>query len=402
MVFEFKFADIGEGVSEGEILKWHVTPGQNVKKDQLIVEVMTEKVNVEIAAPVPGIIKELKFFEGDIVKVGQIMFAIEEDTLKTDSKAVKTNKSEGKSKSVEKDDSLFIASDRVKRQRKSDQDLQFSKQDTQQSKISDQQLINERPLASPAIRKEAREHGIDLRFVPGTGPGNRINRTDLENFLKNQAPSQANKISYRPVKPALTFVPKGSEKRIPIKGIRRAISEKMSKSKRTAAHFSYFDEFDMTSIEKLRLEAKKYAEMNQMNVKMTFLPFIIKAVTRSLMDHPSLNASMDEDKEEIVLKGYYNIGIAVDTENGLIVPVIKKADQLNLVGMTKQVNDLANRARENKLKPDEIQGGTYTVTNVGTFGSIMGTPIINQPQVGILALGAIRKVPAVIETSEGD
>jgi pyruvate dehydrogenase E2 component (dihydrolipoamide acetyltransferase) len=350
-------------------------------------------VNVEIAAPVPGKINELKFGEGDIVKVGEVMFTIEESGT-SEQKEVKPSRAKDKPK--EKDDSLFIASDKVRRKRKVTEDKPTTPL-SQQVPITPQ-IVNERPIASPAIRKDAREQNIDLHHIKGTGPGGRITRVDFNNYLE-QGPVSTPSTAFVPVVPKQLQVPKGSEKRIPLKGIRRAIAKSMSKSKQTAAHFSYFDEFDMTALEKLRKDARAYAEKQNIGIKTTYLPFIIKAVTRALMEHPTLNAGMDDEKEEIVLKGFYNIGIAVDTENGLMVPVIKDADQKSIWQLSTEIQDLAGRARTGKLKLDEITGGTFTLTNVGPIGGLMSTPVINHPEVGIIGIHKGKLRPVVVEDS---
>ncbi|MHA1983246.1 MAG: dihydrolipoamide acetyltransferase family protein [Candidatus Hodarchaeales archaeon] len=393
MTYEFKFADIGEGVHEGEILQWHVKAGDSVTKDQLVVEVMTEKVNVEIAAPVPGKINELKFGEGEVVKVGEIMFTIEESESSEPKKETPTK---AKDKPKEKDDSLFVASDKVRRKRRVTET-----KPTPQVEIkapSTPQIVNERPVASPAIRKDAREQNINLQHIKGTGPGGRITRVDFNNYL-DQGSVTAPSTAFVPVEPKQLQVPKGSEKRIPVRGIRRAIAKSMAKSKQTAAHFSYFDEFDMSTLERLRKDARVYAEKQGIPIKVTYLPFIIKAVARALMEHPTLNASMDDDKEEIIVKGYYNIGIAVDTENGLMVPVIKEADQKSIWQLSTEIQDLAGRARTGKLKLDEITGGTFTLTNVGPIGGLMSTPVINHPEVGIIGIHKGKLRPVVVEDS---
>ncbi|MFX1251702.1 MAG: dihydrolipoamide acetyltransferase family protein [Promethearchaeota archaeon] len=398
-MFNFQFADIGEGIHEGEIVAWHVSVGDTVKKDQLIVEVMTEKVTVEITSPVAGVIKELKFEEGDIVEVGQTMFVVDESGAATAPETAPPAEAAAAPKPIvetkEKDDSLFVASERRARKRKEDvsQPPQAPTPSASTTAISTapSEIINERPLASPAIRRTAREKDIDLRYVRGTGPGGRITRQDFMDHL-----AAASRPSVKPSIVGTTVqVPTGTEKRIPIRGIRRAISEKMSKSRKTAAHFSYFDEFDMTALDDLRKAAKKIAENR--GVRITYLPFIIKAVIASLKEFPQLNASLDDENGEIVLKGYYNIGIAVDTPKGLMVPVIKNADQKTIWQLSAEISDLAERARTGKLTLNEITGGTFTITSVGSIGGLMSTPIINWPEVGILGVHRGKLRPVVIE-----
>ncbi|MFX0066719.1 MAG: dihydrolipoamide acetyltransferase family protein [Candidatus Hermodarchaeota archaeon] len=396
-MYYHKFSDIGEGIHEGEIVAWHVSVGDIVKKDQLVVEVMTEKVTVEITSPVAGVIKELKFKEGDIVEVGQTMFTVDESGAATAPETAPPVEAAVAPKPIvetkEKDDSLFVASERQTRKRKADisQLPRAPTPSTTTTYTAPSAIINKRPLASPAIRRAAREKDIDLRYVRGTGPGGRISRQDFMDHL-----AAASRPSVKPSIVGTTVqIPTGTEKRIPVRGIRRAISEKMSKSRKTAAHFSYFDEFDMTALDDLRKAAKKIAETR--GVRITYLPFIIKAVIASLKEFPQLNASLDDENGEIVLKGYYNIGIAVDTPKGLMVPVIKNADQKTIWQLSAEISDLAERARTGKLVLDEITGGTFTITSVGSIGGLMSTPIINWPEVGILGVHRGKLRPVVID-----
>ena len=408
MVVEFKFSDIGEGLHEGEILKWHVKPGDSVKKDQVMVEVMTEKVNVEIAAPSAGIVRELRFNEGDVVKVGQIMFTIDEGSSATKEMKPSPQKKEQISEPEEKekknkpkDDSLFVASEKISRKRVID--VSSSGMMSSQSSVStstrespSSQIINSRPLAAPAIRKAAREKNIDLRTVRGTGPGGRITHEDFMSVIT--LPSSSPSIP-RPMTTPKHIVSPGAEEHIPLKGVRRAIADKMSKSKKTAAHYSYIDEFDMTGLEELRQQTNAYAQSARMGIKVSYLPFIIKALIPALKDHPYLNATLDDEKEEIILKGYYNIGIAVDTENGLIVPIIKDADKKSIWELAREINDLAERARTGKLKLNDMTGGTFTLSNVGPIGGMISTPVINWPEVAIIGINRGNLRPVVSEQS---
>ena len=384
MVFELKFADIGEGVHEGEILKWHVKIGDSVKAEQVVVEVMTEKVNVEITAPVSGKVSSLGKQEGEIITVGEILIAIEE----SDSKQQKTAKKEVDQKikstpssTIEKDDSLFTPS----------QPFQY----VQPKKTQQQKIVNEKPTAAPAIRRKARELGIDLKFIQGSGPGGRITHEDLNaSGLKDNTKSRV--ASKQPT--AIKTVVPGGEQRIPLKGLRRAISQTMRKSKDHAAHYTYVDEVDMSALNQLRNQTKTLAE--QKGVKLTYLPFVIKSVIAALRKYPFLNSSLDEEKQEIVLKNYYNIGIAVATAEGLIVPVVKNADQKDVWQLASEIQDLANRARDGKLKLEDMQGGTFTITSIGNIGGLMATPVINYPEVAILGLMKSKLKP-VVEQSNG-
>lgn len=377
MVFELKFADIGEGVHEGEILKWHVKPGDEVKPEQIVVEVMTEKVNVEITAPVGGRIKSLGKQEGDVIKVGELLISIDESGVIATPKT--PAKQESKAPAVEKDDSLFTAS----------QPFQY----VQPKKKELEAIINEKPLASPAVRKKAREMGIDLKTVQGSGPAGRINHEDL---LKSSSGQSESVGINRTLTNIQTFV-SGGEERIPLRGLRRAISTSMRKSKDHAAHYTYTDEVDMTALDQLRSQTKVLAE--QKGVKLTYLPFVIKAIIGAIKKYPILNSSLDEEKQELVMKKYFNIGIAVATNDGLIVPVVKNADQKDIWQLAAEIQDLSNRARNGKLKLEDMQGGTFTITSVGNIGGTSATPVINYPEVAILGLMRSKLRPVVVESN---
>lgn len=365
MMYELKFADIGEGIHEGEILEWHVKVGDTIKEDQTVAEVNTEKVNVEITSPVDGVVETIEKDEGAIVEVGEILARIETGAAK---EAGSSPPKEEK-QSETKDDSLFKPT------------VAFKESETEPRK-------SVRPiLAAPAIRRKAREMGIELAEVNGSGPGGRILFPDLDAYSKR--PTSA------PVK-VVSELPAGSlEEHIPIRGVRRAIVQNMSKSKHTAAHFSYFDEVDMSALDRLKEEAEALPEGQE--VKMTYLPLIIKSLIPVLKEFPMLNASLDDENEEIIVKHYYNIGIAVDTENGLMVPVIKDADKKDVWQLAREIEDLAARARNGKLNLDEVKGGTFTITSVGNIGGVMATPILRWPEVGILGVMRGKLRPVVIK-----
>jgi pyruvate dehydrogenase E2 component (dihydrolipoamide acetyltransferase) len=368
MVYEFKFADIGEGVHEGEILQWHVKIGDTIQTEDVLLEVHTEKVNTEITSPVSGKILSLEKKDGDIIKVGEVLVKID-----TDVKEAKASKISEKKQAPKKDDSLFTPSQEFKRV--------IPKQ------VSDIKK-KERVLASPAIREKARGAGIDLHNVSGTGPAGRITREDFETFLT------ANE-----TKPSFTEAEKtyiaGEEEILPLRGTRRTIAQYMRRSKDMAAHYSYFDEVDMTALDELRNAAKPLAD--EKNIKITYLALIIKALIPALQAFPIMNSSLDDEKEEIKIKHYYNIGIAVDTPEGLIVPVIKNADQKNVWELASEIEILAEKARTGKLTLDDVSGGTFTITSVGNIGGMMATPIIRWPEVAILGIARAKLRPVVIE-----
>jgi pyruvate dehydrogenase E2 component (dihydrolipoamide acetyltransferase) len=351
MPVEFKFPDVGEGVMEGEVTKWFVKEGDDVKRDQPVVEVMTEKVTVEIPAPVSGTILKVMARVGETVKVGQTLFVIGQ---KGESVQNMQAQAEAKIGAV---------------------------QTTTRKPV--QAAKNAKVLATPAVRKLAREMNIDLSLVEATGSGGRITKEDVRRL--NQKAVDAS--------PAVQATEAGLEERIPLRGIRKTIADRMTKSKAVAALVTHVEEVDVTELVSLRERAKETAVKS--GVKLTYLPFIVKAVVAALKKYNLVNSSLDDEKSEIVVKRYYNIGIAVATENGLIVPVIKDADKKSLLQIAREIEELSGKARTNKLTLNEAKGGTFTITNIGSVGGIFSTAIINYPEVAILALGRIVKRPAV-------
>ena len=361
MVYEFRLPDIGEGVAEGEVVKWLVKEGVEVKENDPLVEIMTDKVNVEIPSPKKGTILKLMAKEGEVVKVGQVLLAIGE-------KGEQTTTTMSTSPSLETPVPSPIKTEVVPPA-------------TSAAVLEKRQEI----LATPATRKLARDLDVDLSLVQGTGPGGRIIDEDVHRFKKSGA--KALTVT------APTPETGGNEERIPLRGIRRKIAERMVKSKHTAAHVTHVDEVDMTEIVQLRERTKESAEKR--GVKLTFLPFIFKALILALKQYPYLNATLDDEREEIVLKRYYNIGIATNTEQGLVVPVLKGADHKSITQLAEEIARLSERARTGQLTLDEIQGSTFTITNVGGIGGVFATPIINYPEVAILGVHKITKRPVV-------
>jgi pyruvate dehydrogenase E2 component (dihydrolipoamide acetyltransferase) len=370
MPFEFKLPDIGEGVHEGEIVKWLIKEGDFVKEDQPMVEVMTDKATVEIPAPRAGKILKLNGKEGEVVKVGSVLVVIEE--------AGAAPKTEPKREPVSK-----------------------PAQPTPVATATATAPAPARVLATPATRKLARELGVELTQVQGTGPAGRITDQDVRQFAEARtaaptAPAPRPTPAPKPTAPAYTPSPLSTdrrEERVPLRGIRKRMSERMHQSKRTAAHFTYVDEVDVTELVAFREQMRSLVE--QKGVKLTYLPFIVKACVSALKEMPILNASLDESKGEIVLKKYYNIGIAAAVEDGLVVPVVHDADRKNLLEIASEIQRLADTARQGKLAPTDIQGSTFTITSLGALGGLFATPIINYPEVAILGVHEIKKRPVV-------
>ncbi len=389
--FELKLPKMGESVAEATITSWLKEVGETVELDDAIVEVATDKVDSEVPSEVEGTLVEILFEKDEVVQVGQTIAIIEtEGADAPESKSSKeTVKEEEPAAVAEVAKTVEVAKETVS--------------GTIDTSSSDR-------FYSPLVKSIAQTEGIsvsELDTIAGTGKDGRVTKTDILSYIENRgsAPKQTTPpaSSSKPTAAKVAATPvtmSGADEVIEMSRMGKLISKHMTDSLQTSAHVQSFIEIDVTNIVNWRNKVKKAYQQRE-GEKLTFTPIFMQAVAQTIKKHPLINISVDGDK--IIKRGNINLGMAAALPDGnLIVPVIKNADQLSLVGMTKQVNDLATRARANKLKPDEIQGGTYTVTNVGSFGSITGTPIINQPQVAILALGAIVKKPAVIETPEGD
>lgn len=364
MVFEFKLPDIGEGVAEGEVVKWLVKEGAEVKENQPLVEIMTDKVNVEIPSPRKGTIQRLMAKEGETIRVGQVLLVIAEKGESTPPPSAGP-----KGPSISPPTKPMMAP-------------------SPPSPTTVAVEVPKKPheiLATPATRRLARDLGIDLVMVQGTGPGGRITDEDVNRFKETG-------IRLAPAAVTVT-VPslRGPEERVPLRGIRRKVAEHMVRSRDTTAQVTHVEEVDMTEVVHLREKAKESAEKR--GIKLTYLPFIIKALIAALKEYPYLNASLDDEKQEIVLKKYYNIGIATDTEQGLVVPVIKAAEHKSITRLAEEITTLSDKARTSQLTLDEVQGGTFTVTSVGSIGGVFATPIINHPEVGILGVARIAERP---------
>lgn len=385
---------MGESVAEATITSWLKEVGDIIELDEAIVEIATDKVDSEVPSEVEGTLVEILFDKDAVVGVGQTIAIIE------------------------------TSSDDVIENQSSPEIQEIAAQVTQLEKTVEAAVeVTNTPISktsesgkffSPLVRKIAETEGLSmeqLEMILGTGKDGRVTKNDILSYIENRNNTQSVGVSevLKPsaISPAIKEVVKpapvsvnGGDEIIEMTRMGKLVSKHMVASVQTSAHVQSFIEIDVTNIVKWRASVKD-AYFAREGEKLTFTPILMHAVATTIKKFPMINIAVQGDT--IIKKKDINLGMAAALPDGnLIVPVIKNADQLNLVGMTKQVNDLAARARNNQLKPDEIQGGTYTVTNVGSFGSVMGTPIINQPQVAILALGAIRKVPAVIETVEGD
>ncbi|MFV8377826.1 dihydrolipoamide acetyltransferase family protein [Flavobacterium sp. LB3R33] len=386
--FELKLPKMGESVAEATITNWLKEVGDKIEADEAVLEIATDKVDSEVPSEVSGILVEQLFGKDDLVQVGQTIAIIETEG--------------GELVSIVKE---AVAPEVIA-------EVTKTVDAAKEAVAAPADFSDSEKFLSPLVKNIAKEEGVsvaELTAISGTGKEGRVTKNDILEYVKNRTSQPVASVPAAAVqKPVAAPVAQkaapvsvsGGDEIIEMDRMRKLIAGYMVASVQTSAHVQSFIEVDVTNIVKWREKNKNTFEKRE-GEKLTYTPIFMEAVAKALKDFPGMNISVDGDY--IIKKKNINLGMAASLPNGnLIVPVIKNADQLNLVGMAKAVNDLGGRAKAGKLKPDDTQGGTYTVTNVGTFGSVFGTPIINQPQVGILALGAIRKMPAVIETPEGD
>ncbi len=392
---ELKMPKMGESIMEATILKWLKKEGDSVALEEPILEIATDKVDSEVPSPVEGVIEKIFYKEEDTVEVGSVLALISEEGVRQTSKANGNHNI----KMEQEIESMPMAS-----VLESSSELDPDNEESTQSNPNEPLELKERRFYSPLVKNIAKKERIplsELDSIEGTGKEGRLTKDDLLKYLNNRT----GEIIKKPTQPAVSKEPiprsiDGDQEIIEMDRMRRLIAEHMVKSKKTSPHVTSFVEVDVTNIVNWRNKVKDEF-FEKFGEKITFTPIFIEAVTAALRAFPMVNISLEGTT--IIKKHRINIGMATALPGGnLIVPVIKNADHLSLLGLTKQVNQLADKARTNRLKPEDIQEGTFTVTNVGTFGNVMGTPIINQPQVAILAVGAIRKKPAVVETEYGD
>lgn len=359
---DFRLPDIGEGIAEGEIVKWLVKEGDEVKEDQVIFEVMTDKATVEIPSPTTGKIKQILAKEGQVVPIETIVVIID------DGKETVSNKHH----KIEEKNTNFV--------------------------LVEEQKEKVKVLASPATRKFARDNNINISEVTPTGNNGKVTKEDIKNHLNNKNKTKEVKELVVIEQPKYNYTKQANkenldEERVPFRGLRKKISENLLRSKHNAPHFMIADEVDVTELVNFRKECKDLALKK--GVKLTYLPFIIKAVVSALKDFPTLNSVLDEENSELILKKYYNIGVAVATNQGLIVPVLKNADKRSIFDSAKELDRLADNTRNGKIDIEDLRGGTFTITNIGSIGGLFSSPIINYPEVAILAVNKIVEKPIV-------
>ena len=400
MAFQFRLPDIGEGIHEGEIVKWLVKPGDKVQEDDILCEVQNDKAVVEIPSPVEGTVEEILVEEGTVAVVGDILIRFDapgyedlklkgddhahEDSAKTEAQVQVTyEQGQEKDKGPDERQQTMPAGD---------------------SKASNTD-VKTRIIAMPSVRKFAREKGVDIQNVTGSGNNGRVLKEDIEAYLNGGAVAEASKVNTleengitEEVNTSAQAAPISLEGDFPetrekISPIRRAIAKAMVHSKQTAPHVTLMDEVDVTELVAHRKKFKDIAA--EKGVKLTYLPYVVKALVAMLREFPEFNRSLDDETQEVIQKHYYNVGIAADTEKGLLVPVIKHADRKSVFAVSNEINELATKAREGKLAPYEMKGASMSITNIGSAGGQWFTPVINHPEVAILGIGRISEKPVI-------
>ncbi|NBD23458.1 dihydrolipoamide acetyltransferase family protein [Paenibacillus glycinis] len=386
--FEYRFPELGEGLHEGEIVKMHIKPGDTVTDEDIIMEVQNDKAIVEVPCPVNGKVLEVLVKDGQVCHVGDIVAVIDAEGEVPEQAAPAGGNDSAPAPAAEAPKAEAPAPEAPKA--------------AVTAAAPAPKTAGGLVLATPSVRKFSREQGVDISNVAGSGKNGRITREDITAFASGGGTASAPASQDSAAAPAAetksapaAAAPIGDrvEERVPFKGIRKAIANAMVKSVYTAPHVTIMDEVDVTALVELRAKAKPLAEKK--GVKLTYLPFIVKALVAACREFPIVNAMLDEEKQEIVYKKYYNIGIATDTDNGLVVPVIPDADRKNVWMVADAIRDLAVKARDGKLSAQEMRGSTISITNIGSAGGMFFTPVINFPEVAILGTGRISEKPVV-------
>lgn len=387
MAFEFRLPDIGEGIHEGEIVKWFVKAGDTIEEDDVLAEVQNDKSVVEIPSPVSGTVEEVLVDEGTVAVVGDIIVKI--DAPDAEEMQFKGNHSDDSSSEEPKEEA-------AKEESVSSQESQPAAS-TQDAEVDENRTIK----AMPSVRKYARDNGVNIKAVAGSGKNGRITKEDIDAHLNGGATQTASNESAASTSEETTTtsatqsVPEGDfpETTEKIPAMRKAIAKAMVNSKHTAPHVTLMDEIDVQQLWDHRKKFKEIAA--EQGTKLTFLPYVVKALVSALKKYPALNTSFNEEAGEIVHKHYWNIGIAADTDRGLLVPVVKHADRKSIFQISDEINELAVKARDGKLTSDEMKGATCTISNIGSAGGQWFTPVINHPEVAILGIGRIAQKPIV-------
>ena len=411
MAYHFRLPDIGEGIHEGEIVKWFVAKGDTINEDDTLLEVQNDKSVVEIPSPVTGTIEEILVSEGTVAVVGDKLIRIDSPDHEDEEEDDEEQQEEPKEASKEKQEETEAQVQKTAET----QEPTDKKDDSSDSKVKQEESKSETPakdvdpnrrvIAMPSVRKFAREQDIDIRQVAGSGKNGRILKEDIESFKQGGAKPSTEEQSQESAsvdtqeeqqgESKAISVPEGDfpETREKLSNIRKVIAKAMVNSKRTAPHVTLLDEVDVTELVAHRKKFKEIAA--EQDVKLTYLPYVVKALVSTLRKFPELNTSLDDETEELIQKHYYNIGIAADTDRGLLVPVIKHADRKSMFAISKEITELGGKARDGKLAPAEMKGASCSITNIGSAGGQWFTPIINHPEVAILGIGRISEKPVV-------
>ncbi|MDN3426021.1 dihydrolipoamide acetyltransferase family protein [Microbacterium sp. APC 3898] len=419
MAFEFRLPDIGEGIHEGEIVKWFVKAGDTIEEDDILVEVQNDKAVVEIPSPVSGTVEEVLVEEGTVAVVGDILVRIdapdaEEMNFKGDHGDKEEAAPEVKEETEEQVQSGTAESGQEvdKAPAKEEEPKEQTGAGAQpQADSTEEAYPNARVISMPSVRKFARDNDVDIKQVTGSGNNGRILREDVEAFMNGDQKAAAPAASEAPQEttqeaaaestdkvaaaPKAAAAPEGEfpETREKMSGIRKAIAKAMVHSKHTAPHVTLMDEVDVTELVAHRKKFKDIAAEKE--IKLTYLPYVVKALVSTLREFPALNTSFDDETSEVIQKHYFNIGIAADTEKGLMVPVIKNADRKSIFAISDEINGLATKARDGKLTAAEMKGASCSITNIGSAGGQWFTPVINHPEVAILGIGRIAEKPVI-------
>lgn len=394
MAFEFRLPDIGEGIHEGEIVKWFVKAGDTIEEDDVLAEVQNDKSVVEIPSPVSGTVEEVLVDEGTVAVVGDVIVKI--DAPDAEEMQFKGSHSDdSSSKQEEKQEEASAEEESTS----SSQTQQASTASNQEAEVDENKTVK----AMPSVRKYARENGVNIKAVTGTGKNGRITKEDVDAYLNggstdsasNESAAASSTGNEETSTSAYQSVPEGDfpETTEKIPAMRKAIAKAMVNSKHTAPHVTLMDEIDVQELWDHRKKFKEIAA--EQGTKLTFLPYVVKALVSALKKYPALNTSFNEEAGEVVHKHYWNIGIAADTDKGLLVPVVKHADRKSIFEISDEINELAVKARDGKLTSDEMKGATCTISNIGSAGGQWFTPVINHPEVAILGIGRIAQKPIV-------
>ncbi|MFD1361494.1 dihydrolipoamide acetyltransferase family protein [Lentibacillus salinarum] len=384
MAYNFKLPDIGEGIHEGEIAKWFVKEGDEVQEDDVLCEVQNDKAVVEIPSPVEGTVTKVHVDEGEVAEVGNTIISFDAEGYESDDEEAEEAEQEAAEKTEEE-------ASEVSDDKKGSDEAAEQKPDKEQPSADDKRVI-----AMPSVRKYARDNDVSIQEVQGSGKNGRILKEDVDDYLSGEQeagePAEADEDTQQP---AAAQTSKGDypETREKMSGIRKSIANAMVNSKTKAPHVTLMDEVDVTELVAHRKKFKAVAA--EQEIKLTYLPYVAKALISASKKYPILNAAVDDDTSEIVHKQYYNIGIAADTDKGLLVPVVKDADRKSIFTISQEINELAEKARSGKLAPEEMKGASNTITNIGSAGGQWFTPVLNYPEAVILGIGRIQDKPIV-------